>query len=288
MLKSSLSLVTITMLVGTLVFAEAVPDTQDKVDITIQSDGSEMSMDADASAGDVAKKLANPVAAMISLPIQGNYVPKVNGHTLLTNVQPVLPFDVSEDWNIISRTIIPVVSNSGAPSTSGIGDIIQSAWLSPKSPTKTGWIWGAGVAFLIPTDSDISVKKWGAGPTGLALKQDGPWTYGGLFNHIWDFGGSDILDINGNVANTVNNTFLQPFLTYITPQAVTFAINTESQYDWERDQWTVPLNFSISKVSKIGNQIISYGAGVTYWAEAAEGQQDGFGVRLTLTFIFPK
>ena len=274
MLKSSLSLVTITMLVGTQAFAEA--------DITIQADESTMSTDAVSSAGDVAKKLANPVAAMISLPIQGNYQRKGNGHTWLTNVQPVMPFDVSDDWNLISRTIIPVISNSGAISTSGIGDIVQSAWLSPKSPTETGWIWGAGAAFLIPTDSDVSARKWGAGPTGLALKQDGPWTYGGLFNHIWSTGGSD------SIVKNINNTFMQPFLTYITPQAVTFALNTETTYDWENDLWTVPINFNISKVTKIADQIISYGAGVTYWAEAPQNQQKGWGARLTLTFIFPK
>lgn len=243
-----------------------------------------------ADAGEVAKKLANPVAAMISAPIQVNYQPNIgpsgNGHQWLTNVQPVIPIDVNDEWNIISRTIIPLVSKdvgvSGVGTVSGVGDIVQSAWLSPKALTDNGWIWGAGAAFLIPTSSDVSARKWAAGPTGLALKQDGPWTYGGLFNHLWSYAGSDA------VTNTVNQTFMQPFLTYITPQAVTFALNTESTYDWERKQWTVPVNFAITKVTKIGGQMISYGGGVTYWATSPDGGPDGWGARFLLTFIFPK
>jgi hypothetical protein len=245
---------------------------------------------ADSSAEKAAKELANPVAALISLPIQVNYQPNIgptgNGSQWLTNVQPVIPIDFNDEWNIISRTIIPLVSKdigvSGVDRVSGVGDIVQSAWVSPKSPTKAGWIWGAGAAFLIPSGSDVSARKWGAGPTGLALKQDGPWTYGGLFNHIWSFGGNDA------VTASINQTFVQPFLTYITPQAVTFALNTETIYDWENDQFTIPLNFSITKVTKIGGQMISYGAGVTYWAEAPTGGPNGWGARFILTFIFPK
>jgi len=250
---------------------------------------------ASAGAGDVAKKLANPVAAMISVPFQFNYRPNLGPHDgaeWLTNVQPVIPIDLNDEWNLISRTIIPLTNKYSVPTDSNrhtkVADIVQSAWLSPKEPTESGWIWGAGAAFLIPSGSEISAKKWGAGPTGLALKQDGPWTYGGLFNHIWDVGGSDIIGADGNVANKVNQTFMQPFLTYITPKAVTFALNTESTYDWERKQWTVPVNFTITKVVKVGSQIMSVGGGVTYWAEAPENGPEGLGIRILCTFIFPK
>lgn len=160
--------------------------------------------------------------------------------------------------------------------------------MSPKTPTDSGWIWGAGAALLIPTNSDVSAEKWAVGPTFVALKQDGPWTYGGLTNHLWSFAGDDIKNVNGTVLNTVNQTFVQPFLTYITPQAVTFAVNTETTYDWEREQWTVPLNFTVTKVTKIGSQLISHGGGVTYWAEAPDNGPEGWGARFLLTFIFPK
>lgn len=269
-----------------------------KQNVTVQADGTALSIDKKASATEVAKKLANPVAAMISLPIQPNYQPNMGlndeGSQWLTNVQPVVPIDLNDEWNIISRTIVPIISrdtgNPGEDRINGLGDIVQSAWLSPKDPTDSGWIWGAGAAFLIPssTDDALGGDKWGAGPTGLALRQDGPWTYGGLFNHIWDFAGSDRFDGNGNVANRVNQTFVQPFLTYITPQSVTFALNTETIYDWEREQWTVPINFAITKVMKFGGQMVSLGGGVTYWAEAPDAGPEGFGIRLLAIFIFPK
>lgn len=214
---------------------------------------------------DVAKKLANPIANMISLPIQVNYQQNLGlddkGDKWLTNVQPVIPIELNDEWNIISRTIIPLVSeDNGISTTSGVADIVQSAWLSPREPTESGWIWGSGAAFLIPTGSDLSAEKWGVGPTFVALKQSGHWTYGGLTNHLWSFAGDDIRDGSGEVANNINQTFVQPFLTYITPQAVTIALNTETTYDWEREQWTVPLNLSVTKVTKIGSQLISYGA----------------------------
>jgi len=262
-----------------------------KHDVTVQADGSAVSMNRKASAESVAKKLANPVAAMISVPIQANYQPNMGlddtGSQWLTNVQPVIPVVLNDEWNIISRTIIPIISKDtgivGQDRVNGIGDIVQSAWLSPTTPTDSGWIWGAGAAALIPTDVDgLSAKKWGVGPTGLALKQDGPWTYGGLFNHIWSFAGSDA------VVNDVSTTFVQPFLTYITPHSVTFALNTETTYDWENEQWTVPVNFAVTKVMKIGKQVISVGGGLTYWAEAPEGGPEGLGVRLLLVLIFPK
>ena len=278
-------------------FLKGEASAEEGADVTVQADGSALSMNSKASAEDVAKKLANPVAAMISVPIQANYQPNMGiddkGSQWLTNVQPVIPLSLNDDWNIISRTIIPLVSkDTGIPGEdriNSVGDIVQSAWLSPTSPTDSGWIWGVGAAALIPTDTQISSEKWGIGPTGLALKQDGPWTYGGLFNHLWSFAGSDINDpISGDVLNNVNQTFMQPFLTYITPQSVTFALNTESTYDWEREQWTVPINFAVTKVMKIGNQLISVGGGVTYWAEAPENGPEGFGVRLLLVLIFPK
>ena len=240
-----------------------------------------------ADKAEVAKKLANPVAAMISVPIQVNYHQNIGindeGNKWTTNIQPVVPMDISEDWNLISRTIIPIISHdTGGPAgtLNGLGDIIQSAWFSPKTPTDSGWIWGAGAAFLIPTGSDLSAEKWGVGPTALALKQTGHWSYGGLVNHIWSTGGSGNEDLS--------LTFVQPFLTYITDDAVTFALNTESTYNWKTEDWTVPLNLMVTKVTKIGGQLISYGGGVNYHVSAPDNAPEGWGARFLLTFIFPK
>jgi len=240
---------------------------------------------------DLAKELANPIASLISLPLQYNYDsdigPLENGSRSFVNIQPVIPLSLNDDWNLITRTILPVIWQSdiipGAGSQSGTGNITQSLFFSPKAPTEEGWIWGAGPVFLIPTASDdlLGGDQWGAGPTAVALKQEGPWTYGGLANHVWSFAD----DKNAKISST----FLQPFLTYVTPSAITYAINTESTYNWETEEWAVPINLTTSKVMKLGNQLVSIGGGVRYWAVSDSSMTpEGWGVRVMFTFLFPK
>jgi hypothetical protein len=246
---------------------------------------------AQTSDADLAKKLANPVAALISVPFQLNYDdgigPARAGDRWLLNIQPVVPIELDKDWNLISRTILPVVWQDSihpdAGSQSGIGDTVQSLFLSPKEPTSGGWIWGAGPVFLLPTGSDdlLTADKWGAGPTGVVLKQDGPWTYGMLANHIWSFAGS-------SSRSDIDTTFLQPFVNYTTPTAWSFALNTESTYDWKSKQWTVPINAVVSRVTKVGSQLVSVGGGVRYWADGPDGGPHGWGFRLVVTLLFPK
>ncbi|AAZ26771.1 hypothetical protein [Colwellia psychrerythraea] len=239
----------------------------------------------------LAKELSNPVAALISMPLQLNYDENIGiddkGSRTTLNIQPVVPFSIHDDWNIISRTILPVIEQSdiysGAGSQSGIGDIVQSVFFSPKALTSNGWVWGAGPVLLLPTGSDdlLTADKFGLGPTAVVLKQQGPWTYGALGNHIWSVGGSD------NKAD-VNATFFQPFLSYTTPTATTFALNTESTYDWESKQLALPINMTITKVISLGDQLISVGGGVRYWAKSTDNGPEGVGFRLIFTMLFPK
>lgn len=239
----------------------------------------------------LAKKLSNPIASLISVPLQFNYDSNIGvddrGGKFVLNIQPVIPISLNDDWNVISRTILPVVSQddifSGAGSQSGLGDIIQSVFFSPKKPTDSGWIWGAGPVFLLPTASDdlLGAEKWGMGPTAVALKQSGPWTYGALGNHIWSVAGS-------SQRGDINATFLQPFVSYTTPSAVTFTVNSETTYDWESEQWAVPLNLVVTKVTKIGNQLVSVGGGVRYWVESTDNGPEGLGVRVMFTLLYPK
>lgn len=239
----------------------------------------------------LAKKLSNPVASLISVPFQLNVDhdvgPVDDGDRWTLNVQPVIPFELNRDWNIISRTILPVVWQDdifpGAGSQFGIGDVVQSVFFSPKAPTAGGWIWGAGPVLLLPTGTDdlLTADKWGAGPTGVVLKQRGPLTYGVLANHIWSFAG------DGGRAD-VNATFLQPFLAYTTPSAWTFSLNTESTYDWESEEWSVPVHGVVTKVTKIGGQLVSVGGGLRYWADGPVGAPEGLGFRFLFTMLFPK
>ena len=244
-----------------------------------------------ASNEELAKKLSNPIASLVSVPIQLNYDSDIgqndNGDRYQLNIQPVIPISLNDDWNIISRTILPVVSQDeifpGAGSQSGLGDIVQSVFISPTQPTASGWIWGAGPALLLPTATDdlLGSDKWGLGPTAVVLKQTGPWTYGALANHIWSVAGD-------NDRQNISTTFLQPFLSYTTKEAVTFALNTESTYDWKSEQWDVPINFTATKVTKFGDQLVSLGGGLRYWAETTDGSPEGLSVRLIFTLLLPK
>jgi hypothetical protein len=245
---------------------------------------------AEESSADLAKKLSNPIASLISVPFQLNYdhgYGPDDGDKTSLNIQPVIPFAINADWNVISRTILPVTyqNDMAGPSGSqfGLGDITQSFFISPSKPTKGGIVWGAGPVFLVPTATDelLGTGKWGAGPTVVALKQDGPWTYGVLANHIWSFAGQ-------SDRSAVSSTFLQPFVSYTTPAAWTFSLNTESTYNWVSHDWSVPINVNISKLVVIDKQPISISAGVRYWASAPANGPEGLGFRAALTFLFPK
>lgn len=245
--------------------------------------------DEKAKAAELAKKLSNPVASLISVPIQNNWdfgIGSANAMRYTANVQPVIPFSMSADWNVITRTIVPIIYAespvAGGSDKSGLGDISQSFFFSPTAPTSRGWIWGAGPVFLYPTATDDALggEKFGLGPTAVLLKQEKGWTYGLLANHIWSVAGpSSRADVNA--------TFLQPFLSFTTKKFTTFGIAAESTYDWENQQWTVPLNVSVSQLLKLGKQPVSFALGGKYYAEGPDGGPD-WGLRFTVTFLFPK
>ena len=240
---------------------------------------------------DLAKELVNPVASLISVPIQANYDDNFgasdNGSTWRINVQPVIPVSISKNWNLISRTILPIITQDNIPvngaGESGIGDVLQSFFFAPKKATPNGIIWGVGPALLLNTASKdaLGSRKWAAGPTGVALKQAGPWTYGMLANHIESFSGD-------NNRPGVSATFMQPFLAYITHSKTTFSLNTETTYDWKTENWAVPINFNVAQLLKVGSQIIQVGGGLRYWADSPDFGPEGLGARLQLTFLFPK
>jgi hypothetical protein len=241
------------------------------------------------SESDLAKQLSNPVADLISVPFQFNYnegYGNGDGWQSYVNIQPVIPFSISPDWNVISRTILPIVKQDGVTgpdeSQSGFGNTVQSFFLSPKAPTSGGLIWGVGPVFQIPTAGDgLGPNQWGAGLTGVALKQSKGWTYGALVNHIWSINNEDVYGES-------SNTFLQPFVSYTTPKATSFGINTESTYNWEAEQWSVPINLTVGQIVKIHDRPVQFTGGVRYWADSPEGGPDGWGARFVVTLLYPK
>ncbi len=237
---------------------------------------------------DLAKKLANPVSSLISVPFQYNYDccfgPSDASRSLL-NIQPVVPVKLNADWNLVIRTILPVVYlESPAPgldTTFGLSDTLQSFFFVP--PTINGLTWGVGPAIQWPTGTDdlIDTGKWSAGPTAVVLKQQNGWTYGILANHIWSFA-----DASGRDRPEVDQTFLQPFLAYTWKDSTTLTLNTESTYNWTADEWTVPINLIVSHIYNFGHQPVSLAIGGRYYAETPREGPD-WGVRAVATFLFP-
>lgn len=242
------------------------------------------------------------------------------------NFQPVVPISLNKDWNLIIRTIIPYVAQEdvykaplpkfpGLPDNilaqippglrgeaerearkqfdkevkkrfpndkhqDGLADTTQSFFFSPKEPVG-GTILGFGPVFLYPTATDdkLGSEKWGVGPTVVALRQQSGWTYGFLANHIWSFAGDEH-------RRSVNSTFVQPFISYTTKTQTTFTVNSESTYDWNESQWTVPINVMVAQLVKIGKLPVQFQVGGRYYAEGPDGAPE-WGLRFAVTPLFP-
>ena len=240
-------------------------------------------------AADLAQDLTNPVADIVTIPIQMNYDQSIgltdDGWKLQTNVQPVVPFQVAENWNMISRTILPITYQDkivpGEGSQFGLGDATLSLFFSPL--TSGSVTWGVGPMFLFPTatDSLLGAEKWGAGPSAILLTMRGPWTLGAMSNHIWSFAG----DSN---RSDINNSFIQPFMAYTWPSAWTLSLQSEATYNWETEQWAVPVNAAVAKLVTLGRLPVSLQAGAGYWLEAPDSAAEGWRFRFQANFVLPR
>jgi hypothetical protein len=243
----------------------------------------------EVSAEELAKKLSNPVASLISIPFQNNMdigIGQYNGSKNTLNFQPVIPISLSPKLNLISRFIIPIVSQRNITgegvNQNGLADAVVSAWFSP-AVAKNGVVWGVGPVFLLPiaTNDMLGAKKWGVGPTALILKQFSGWTVGGLVNQLWSVAG----DAN---RSKISQMFIQPFMSYNWKSGAGLGLNAEISQNWISSTTSVFINPTISAVTKLGTQIVSLAIGPRLQVAAPGGSKADFGVRAAVTFVFPK
>ena len=241
------------------------------------------------------KATQNPVADLISVPLQDNMnfgVGPYNGTQNVLNVQPVIPMHLTENWNLINRIIAPIVwqpytgSNSANASlgTFGLGDLNPSVFFTPAHAGKV--IWGVGPTFVFPTATDpaLGQGKWSIGPSFVVLAQPGHWTLGVLANNVWSYGGQ-------SNRPTVNQFLLQYFINYNLSGGWYLATQPIITANWAapkaKDVWTVPFGIGVGRIQKVGFQPIN-------WSLQAYGNAvyptgtSSWGIRLQLAFLFPK
>jgi hypothetical protein len=243
------------------------------------------------SGSELAGQVVNPFTSTVKVPVQLSYDksigPANGGKAFPLNIQPLIPFALDADWDIISRTILAIVTQKdifpGAGSQSGAGDTLQSFFISPQKVNSRGVDWGLGAAVLLPTATNdlLGSKKWALGPTGGVFRDAGPWTVGILANHIWSAAGS-------GKGGRINSTFLQPVLSYTTSDAWSYTLQTEAAYDRTTKQWSVPIEGSIGKLKQFGSQQVNLEAGVHYWVPSPESGPKRWGFSFTTTLLFPK
>lgn len=247
----------------------------------------------EGDATNLAKAAQNPIADMISVPLQYNInfdTGPLDGTQHILNIQPVYPVKLNAEWNVITRTIVPVISqpafSAGQDREFGLGDIQFSTFLSPIAPVG-GWILGMGAIAQLNTATNDRLGQgvWGLGPTAVALKIAGSWVFGALINNVWSVSEDD-----GRPG--VNQMLLQPFVNYNLPDAPGryLSFSPIVTADWKADsgqRWTVPLGLSVGQIVKIGGQPLNLQAGAYYNVQHPD---DGarWQIRFLVAFLFPK
>ena len=244
---------------------------------------------AERSTEELAKAAQNPIAHMISLPFQENVnfnVGPENKAQNVLNIQPVIPVTLTPDWNLITRTIVPVISQPpfapGQENEFGLGDIQFEAFFSPAK--SKGFVWGVGPIAQLPTHTDdrLGSPIWGLGPTVVALRIDGPWVYGAVANNVWSLGGSD--------TTKYNNFLIQPFVNYNFGHTGTYLVSSPIiTANWRTGNWVVPLGGGIGQIFKMfGNQAVNAQLQAFYNVAHPEGLGPDWSIRLQVVLLFPK
>lgn len=238
--------------------------------------------------GELARATQNPIADLISLPFQWN-VGFENGPddrtSSVLNIQPVYPLNLNDDWNLITRTILPIVNQPPVGTLSRqeweLGNSQFSGFFSPRD--SKGWIWGVGPIFEFPTHTNdvLASDNYSAGPTFVAIKMAGPWVVGGLINQLWSFSGDD---------PEVNKMLIQPIINYNMDDGWYLSSGPIITTDWTRDssnQWTIPVGGGIGKIIRVGKLPINVSTQFFYNVESPDTGDD-WSARFQLQFLFPK
>ena len=240
-----------------------------------------------SNAQELADKLSNPVANMISVPFQNNSDWGIGAHrgsknTL--NFQPVMPIKLNANLNLIARLVLPFVSQrnitDAATTQVGLSDATLTGFFAPARP-KNGLIWGAGPALLIPTATNdyLGTKKFGVGPSALVLKQGKGLTIGFLANQIWSVAGDK------NRAS-VNQLFLQPFFAHSFPSGASLGGNMELTQNWNTGTSLLFFNPTVSGITKLGKQAVQMAIGPRFAVWGPGESKPAFGIRSVLIFVF--
>jgi hypothetical protein len=242
------------------------------------------------STEDLQKATQNPVASLITVPIQNNSNFGVDPYDRtqdVLDIQPVIPVNISQNWMLITRVIQPIVwqpyPNATTGGEYGLGDMNPTFFLSPSKPGKV--IWGIGPAFLIPTatNSILGQGKFGIGPSAVGLIQPGPWTIGILVNNVWSVAGS-------SNRPDVNQMTLQYFINYNLPKGYYLSSAPIVTANWELSQpnrWTVPAGGGVGRIMRIGFQPVNISAQF-YGNPVRPPGTSPWGMRLAIAFLFPK
>ena len=239
---------------------------------------------------ELAKQAQNPIASLISVPFQNNFNFNAGMKDDLQNVlnlQPVIPFRVSNRWNVITRTIVPMIHQPelapGIGNVSGLGDVQFSMFLSPGKASRI--IWGAGSILSIPTATDdlLGAKKLGLGPTAVALTIRGPWLVGALVNNVFSVAGS-------SDRRDLNQMLVQPFINYNMAGGGYFVSSPVITADWKADndqRWSVPLGGGLGRTFRAGRQPLNTYLQAFRHVEHPTGAA-GWSLRLQTQLLFPK
>ncbi|HRZ09242.1 MAG TPA: hypothetical protein P5319_05050 [Gemmatimonadales bacterium] len=247
----------------------------------------ETAAEVNARAEALAKEAQNPVADMVSIPVQFNWT---TGGGLgeetqqIINLQPVLPLAITDDWLLISRTIVPMVNlpGPGGERIKGIADIQQQIYLTPKH--AKGVVWGVGPVFSFPTSTNVATEtgQFGLGPSVVLLKVGKKWVYGLVANQLWRIAGS-------TETEAINTFFVQPFINYNLKRGWAISTAPAITANWDApsgQQWTVPIGIGVSKVTRVGRQPLNVVLQYFHNVERPDAAGADL-VRMQFTLLYP-